>query len=261
MKVHFAGYVSHCESIDRAGINYVLETFYVLKTMSPDRQVEAVRKLNLKKHSIIDSGLFTLMFGAQAGTPITEQFIIDWQTQYAEMVNRTKFKHTIVECDVQKKLSPGFAWEMRKRFKTQVKNQIMNVYHLEDENPDELIRFSNYIAVSIPELRIFCSKKERYKITEYISSRAIRAGKKVHLLGCTEKQMMRQFSYCTSSDSTSWNAGDRFGRVPKFSDTEITTNMLHRNRLDGFSSNSRSVGYYLATASLKTYEKYAGSQL
>lgn len=262
MKVHFAGYLPFVKALDKAGVNYVLDTFYELKQMGMKNRVQHLRKMNKKKHAIVDSGLFTLMFGAKAGTPLSEDFIHKWQTEYAHTINVSGFKHSIVECDVQRVLSTEFAWEMRKLFKTQVKNNtIINVYHLPDENPDKLIDFADYIAVSIPELRKFMSKKQRDKITSYIARKAWNKGKRVHLLGCTEKWMMQKYSYCFSCDSTSWISGGRYNNHQcEIFDQPMTVKDMANNHLEEFKAKSQSNAYYQAITKLQDYKKYAGSQ-
>lgn len=260
MKVHFAGYLSFVKAIDRAGVNYILDTFYEIRAMSSEKKMDHLKRMSKKKHSIVDSGLFTLMFGAKKGTPISEQFIIDWQDEYARTINLSGYTGSIVECDVQKVLSADFAWEMRKKFKTQVVNQIINVYHLEDENPDKLIAYSDYIAVSIPELRIFLSKKDRYSVTQYISTKAVAKGKKVHLLGCTEVEMMKKFSYCFSCDSTSWISGGRYNAHKSKSYGNLTINQMSNNKLEGDWTTSQSNAYFQAITKLEDYKKYAGDQ-
>jgi hypothetical protein len=119
-----------------------------------------------------------------------------------------------VELDVQKKLGPKEAWEFRRELRARVrKGTIINVYHLEDGSPDALIDYSDYIAVSIPELRLNVSMKERERIVSYISRRALGKGKRVHLLGCTEKRHLVAFRNCTSCDSTSFTSSCRWGRL------------------------------------------------
>lgn len=260
MKVHFASCLSLPKVIDKAGIAYVLDTFYEIKQLKMEKRISHLSWMNQKKHAIIDSGLFTMMFGAKAGTPISEQFIIDWQDDYARTVNASNYQHSIVDCDVQKVLSPEFAWEMRKKFKTQVKNTIINVYHLEDGNPDKLIAFSDYIAVSIPELRFNVSRAERYKITDYISRKATLKGKRVHLLGCTEKEMMKRFSYCYSCDSTSWKSGGRYNSHKTEAYGHFSVEQMSKNKLSDFTSVAQSNFYYQAITKLEDYKKFAGDQ-
>lgn len=260
MKVHFASFHPHKKMIEVAGIFYVLDTFYKLRKLSPEKAFEHIKLLNSKKHSIIDSGLFTLMFGADAGIKLDEKFINDWQNEYANFINKNNFKHSVVECDVQKKISPEFAWEMRRKFKTQIKNTIINVYHLEDGNPDKLIDYADYVAISVPELRINCSKKERYRITEYIATKAIRKNKKVHLLGCTEVEMLKKFSFCTSCDSTSWLSGQIYdNHRTQSSQTEFNNKKFSKNMFGNFTK-SQIIKYYQIITKLDDYKKFAGDQ-
>jgi hypothetical protein len=200
------------------------------------------------------------MFGAKKGVPLDEKFIHDWQDDYAKTINASNYRHSIVECDVQKVLSPEFAWEMRRRFKQQVKNTVINVYHLEDGNPDKLIDFADYIAVSIPELRFNVSRKELLSITSYIARKATMKGKRVHLLGCTDKQMMKDFSFCFSCDSTSWKSGDRYNNHQSESFGRMSVNQMKQNKLPEFSSVAQSNFYYQAITKLEDYKRQAGDQ-
>lgn len=260
MKVHFASCLSLPKVIDKAGINYVLDTFYEIKQLNFEKRLSHLAWMNNKKHAIVDSGLFTLMFGAKKGFPITEQFIHEWQTEYAKTINASVYRHSIVECDVQKVLSVEFAWEMRRLFKTQVKVPIINVYHLEEGNPDKLIDYADYIAVSIPELRFNVSRKERYQITDYISRKATSKGKRVHLLGCTEKEMMKRFSFCYSCDSTSWKSGGRYNNHQSETFGHMTVNQMKQNKLPDFTSVAQSNFYYQAITKLEDYKLIAGDQ-
>ena len=269
MKVHFAGHedIRMSKPLKMAGVRYVLCSFYQIRNYKNETAKKFIDVFNSYKHSIIDSGLFTLMFGAKKDTVLTEQFIMNWQRDYALFVKDNKYKHTVVECDVQKKISSKFAWEMRRHFRSQLpNNQIINVYHLEDGNPDMLIDYSDFIAVSIPELRFNVSRKELLQITRYISSKASSKGKKVHLLGCTDLKMMKEFQYCYSCDSTSWFSGSRFNSFhskvfPKYKKIDI--NSLKANKIEDFKNDSISnnVFYWEAYLKLQEYKKYAGSQL
>lgn len=104
----------------------------------------------------MDSGLFTLMFGADKGKR-DEAFLYTWMLKLVDFVKETGFKGTCVEVDCQKILSPEMAWSFRKEMKRLLpNNRIINVFHLEDgkEGLNRMIDFSDYIAISVPELRI-----------------------------------------------------------------------------------------------------------
>lgn len=257
MKVHFAGI--DAEMTDKClldyGIRYRLSSYYYLrknKKFLPD-------KMNEFEHSIIDSGLFTLMFGAGSGKECTEETLIKWKDEYISWINSFNWRNTsFVECDVQKKLSSEIAWEIRKEMKQKVnQGTVINVYHLEDENPDKIIEFSDYIAISIPELRIFVSDKERFSITKYIATKATLKGKRVHLLGCTEESYLKYFSFCYSCDSTSWMAPLRYGEVKT---SYLTTHVRDIEKLTGLSNyNLRNKGI-VAYLHQQEYKKQSGNQ-
>jgi hypothetical protein len=213
MRVHFAGNDTNNinEILYNSGIRYRLNSYHYLKKSKKFDY----KLLDQYNHSIVDSGLFTLMFGGDKSSQLTQEDFYDYMINYCKWINERDWKNTsFVECDVQKKLSSETAWEFRKEMKKIVnKGTIINVYHLEDENPDKLIDFSDYIAISIPELRFNLSDKERWNITKYIATKSTLKGKRVHLLGCTEKKYLEYFQFCFSCDSTSWTSPFRYGEI------------------------------------------------
>lgn len=271
MKVHFAGYISHKKSIEVAGVQYILDSFWDLQPMGPEKAQRHIDGMNSKKGSIIDSGLFTLMFGANARDDLDEAFFDDWQKQFIAYIKAYRYKHIIVECDVQKKISPEYAWDLRRRLRWALPNiEQINVYHLEDGNPDKLIKWSRYIAISIPELRRNVSEKERLRIMDYISRKAILAGKKVHLLGCTQPDLMSRYRYCHTCDSTSWHVerwaqGFKEGGIPALKDIRDGINNFKfnnkTNRLDGENlTKPEQASVWSARFHLIHYAQLAGDQ-
>lgn len=93
-------------------------------------------------------------------------------------------------------------------------NRQINVFHWEDgkDGLDKLIEFSDYIAISVPELRIV--KPKIYKKVAIDLARYCKQKKPtidIHMLGCTEYSMLRDISFCTTADSTSWLSGVKYG--------------------------------------------------
>jgi hypothetical protein len=213
MRVHFAGSDGNDvnKSLFEVGIKYRLNSYHYIKK----QKAFDYKLLDQYNHSIVDSGLFSLMFGGDKDVKMTYDDFYTYMLQYSRWLNKNNWKNTsFVECDVQKKLGSESAWEFRREMKSIVnKGQIINVYHLEDENPDKLIKFSDYIAISLPELRFNCTDKERWNITKYIATKATLKGKRVHLLGCTEKKYLQYFQFCFSCDSTSWLSPLRYGDI------------------------------------------------
>lgn len=225
IKVHFAG----AENLIRSNLilkginsNYSLFTIYPFlcnkfgikhgyqgNSVTTYSEIATNNDLN-SNHSIQDSGLFTLMFGSQSGKKDTA-FIDKW---YHELVNTTlegRYKGTCVEVDCQKVLGVEKAWEYRVKMKEDLPNRIINVFHKEDgqKGLDRLIEFSDYIAISVPELRAIGQKKYTVKIANYIKNR--KPSIDIHLLGCTENKLLRELSFCSSADSTSWVSLNKFG--------------------------------------------------
>jgi hypothetical protein len=261
LKVHFAGqdpFLS-VDCLKAAGVKYLLQTYFVLRKNGHKIPYDKIENFN---HVIVDSGLFTIMFGAESKSVFGEKESNMWFGNYVEWIKGTKFKNaSFVECDTQKKMGVDYTWELRKEMKGRLPDKrIINVYHLEDENPDKLIAFSDYIAVSIPELRFNVSAKEKNNITRYISSKAHAKGKRVHLLGCTEKKMMSDFSYCYSCDSTSWLSGDRYGTFKNEIVPSTRIEQISQLGEELFLQKGKRQRFASAAIRLIEYNKYAGDQ-
>lgn len=287
IKVHFAG----CEvqnqylAAERLGVRYGLFTCFpfvermvfekALAPIMPLRGMENPAKdiprviTSQMRHTIQDSGLFTLMFGSRKGKK-DEQLVNRWYDGLVEFTLGHKMNCTCVEVDCQKILGVDKAWEFRERIKKDLpNNRIINVFHLEDgpKGLDRLIEFSDYIAISVPELRHANKKNYVYTLAKYIKSR--KPDIDIHLLGCTELQMLHECNFCTSADSTTWVGGKRFGfiegnhittisseQVRQMVGSEIYDEVLSYNKKD-YNTNF----LCLSIESLKRkYEQAAGNQ-
>jgi len=235
IKVHFAGaeHLIHTNMIlDVSEINYSLFTIFPFLCdkfgikhgyQSKDEKYSEIAYNNYSKsrHCIQDSGLFSLMFGSfQAERD--QKFIVDWYHAIVETVSEGGFLGSVVEVDCQKVLGVKKAWDLRERMKTDLpNNRQINVFHLEDgqNGLDRMIEFSDYIAISVPELRALGKKNYTQKLANYIKNK--KPSIDIHLLGCTENKLLRELSFCSSADSTSWVALNKFGSF-KFNDGEKT---------------------------------------
>lgn len=231
LKVHFAGLEQSLitECAIEAGVKYGLFTVFNficdrfgLKRF-PDIGAKGIDKIAVLKkqmsqfnHSIMDSGLFTLMFGSEKGKR-DKKFITSWLEAICEFVLKHDIRSTCVECDCQKVLGVDAAWEMRERMRNLLpERRLINVFHHEDgkNGLDRLIEFSDYIAISVPEMRIIYGPGEKYKdaterLAHYVKSKKPEID--IHLLGCTSLELLKRCKFCTSSDSTSWQQGNRYG--------------------------------------------------
>ena len=238
VKVHFAG----CENVDfayvmhDAGVNYFL--FTVLPFIMDQFDIKWGRITNAKQmmphewlpklgnHVIMDSGLFTLMFGSQSHIKPDEKFLRRYKDAICAFVNENHINKSIacVECDCQKLLGTDLAWELRQQMREQIPNPIINVFHYEDGKYglDRMIEFSDYMAISVPELRIVkpkTYKEDTYRLASYIKNRKPQID--LHLLGCTERAMLKQCKFATSADSTTWQQVNRYGGILGYRTSQI----------------------------------------
>lgn len=233
IKVHFAG----CEvqnqyiAVEKLGVRYGLYTCFPFvermvfgKGISPIMPLKWMnnpakdipKNINQSmRHTIQDSGLFTLMFGSRKGKK-DEALVNKWYDKMIEFTLSHGQPVTCVEVDCQKILGVEKAWEFRERIRRDLpNNRIINVFHLEDGiwGLDRLIEFSDYIAISVPELRFANKKNYVPLLARYIKKR--KPSIDIHLLGCTEIELIHSCNYCTSCDSTTYVAGKRYGYLDR----------------------------------------------
>lgn len=243
LKVHWAA----CETmnqylpLEKLGVNYGLFTAYpFVERMMYGKKKAKCPIMPLRwmtnpaveipqyvcsrmKHVIQDSGIFTLMFGSQQGKK-DENTVGKWYDNLVEFTLNHGCNVTCVEIDCQKILSVEKAWEFRERMRKDLpNNRIINVFHTEDGQYglDRLIEYSDYIGIGLPELR--AENKTQYvpALVEYIRKKKPTID--IHLLGCTDKRMLQRCKFCTSSDSTSWKSGLRYGWIEDYHISDILT--------------------------------------
>lgn len=243
LKVHFAGVetLPHFLCINTAKINYSLFTIFpfILGKMKNDSKPNFTNIPNIinsnSKHTIMDSGLFSLMFGAYKGQK-DKKFLEKWMRLIVEFIEITNYQGTYVEVDCQKVLGVDQAWEFRNYLKKNVKNRLINVFHKEDgeKGLDKMIEFSDYIALSIPELRIIGKKDYTYRLANYIKNK--KPNIDIHLLGCTENKLLEQCSFCSTSDSTSWLSPVRYGVIDAVKDKLRTRDLKNEVLISKYES-------------------------
>lgn len=289
VKVHFAGaenvdfaYVMH-----DAGVNYWLYTVLPFIMDQFDikwGRITNARHLNpwqelpkLGKHVIMDSGLFTLMFGACKGIRPDESFIRKYKDAICNFVNSNKINKSIccVECDCQKLLGTELAWELRTQMRDQIPNTVINVFHFEDGKYglDRMIEFSDYMAISVPELRIVkpaTYKEDTYRLASYIKNKKPQID--LHLLGCTERALLKRCKFATSADSTTWQQINRYGGILGYRTAQVkeekvkegwdnVKRLLKEINIDPTEKRIYYYYYWLAGLLLKReYTKAAGNQ-
>lgn len=227
MKVHFAGLEkpNYALAAVTMGVNYGLYTAFPFlaerifkKKVWPiipfkwmDNyllQVPVYINQNMR-HTIQDSGLFSLLFGKHKDKA-TKEFVYKW---FDELISWT-LEHgqdvTCVEVDAQAILGVEETWKLREEMRAALpNNRIINVFHIEDgvKGLDRLIEYSDYLAIGsgIGDKDAFTKP-----LVDYIKER--KSDIDIHLLGCTKESTLRKCAHlCTSCDSVTWLTQNRFG--------------------------------------------------
>lgn len=136
LKVHFAGSESYrwATILDTANVRYCLYTCFPWiwsmvrgsKRRAPPNGVFVPDYIqSFTKHSIMDSGVYSLMFG-EAARPegYDEPFMERWQDAIIEFVLSNNIRSTIVEVDCQKILGVRQAWKLRRKLREAIPNRI-----------------------------------------------------------------------------------------------------------------------------------------
>ena len=229
MKIFYAGADDSCWSsrilaglsLDNSNNPNILTTYYKIhEHINADFEYIYKQSLSDNIDWIVDSGLFTMMFGAGKGKQYNEDDLLEYAKGYIQFMNNINYKHTLIEMDVHKVLGISALNKMRSMFEKDwdIERTIF-VWHLE-EGTEGLIALANkypYIAISIPELRILATRnKQSVKTMLYSLFHIIRKNTKeypkIHLLGCTQWDLMMNSNYY-SVDSTTWISGVKYNQV------------------------------------------------
>lgn len=217
-RFHFAGLeqVLWLPSVKTAGARNVLLSAYpllcdkpafpILTPPVPKTDIPAVLAREFE-HVILDSGIYTFMFGAEAGMYSTSD-IINWTDRLIDFITQyVPPSISCVEVDCQKLCGPELAWELRKKMRDKLpRHTIINAIHLEDmPRLGELVDFAQYVAISVPELRKsgLDPVESVHKLVCFIKNR--RPGLPIHLLGCADGKILRPVCrQICSADAATW---------------------------------------------------------
>jgi hypothetical protein len=177
----------------------------------------------LDEDSIVDSGLFSLMFGSSKGRlPITFDAYRDYTLKYIEDLQEWKYRGFFVESDVHRLLGMDAVFKLRELYKP-FGRRVIHVWHMPEglEGLDRLALEYDYIALSVPELRKLGKSWTVPILCRRIAQVCRDAGvalPRIHLLGGIVKDFVTSpIPY--SADSTSWMAGAIYGLEQVFSPT------------------------------------------
>jgi len=166
---------------------------------------------------IMDSGLFTFMFGAGKGKLRTYDDYKRYAETYVQDILDMGWQHEIVECDVQRVLSVEECHRLREEVFEQCGLPVMYVWHIPEREGGLRAMAEKYdrIAISIPEFREVFAKPENqvHGASMQVRSATLRAlsiirqavdQPRVHLLGNTSLSLLKMHAPAFSSDSSSW---------------------------------------------------------
>jgi hypothetical protein len=217
----------------------LLASYYSLQTNNMEEWTRIHR--NIPASWIIDSGLFTMMFGAGKHKTYTEPDLTEYTKQYIGFMNNINYKHSLIEMDVHKVLGLQSLAKFRAMFEKQWDTErTIFVWHIE-EGIEGLIKLANtypYIALSIPELRIIARQhKKKLKTMVYslfnIIEKNTKEYPKIHLLGCTQQELMKNNNYF-SADSTSWLSPARFPHASVWANNTLIPCSQHNEQYKAF---------------------------
>lgn len=214
MKLVLAG----CESTQYlltaylTGCRSFLTSYYHLlyKSKPSDTFISLYNNTKHETNFIMDSGLFTMMFGAGKNNTYDHTYLWNYTKQYIQTMKDIDFHGYIVEADVHKLLGIEKLQDYRQLFcDTWGVDRTIFVFHIEEglDNWYKLAQQYKYIAISIPELRIVYKDKS-HLLPKLIKQMVLQANQvnpniKIHLLGNNQPNLMMQKGY-TTADSTSW---------------------------------------------------------
>ena len=242
IKVHWAGAEVQNQYLatDLMGVNYHLYTAYpFVEKMIFKKGHAPIMPLKWQKqnpyeeipqniirhniHTIQDSGIFTLLYSAMNGRTNNELI-----ARYYDALVSFTLEHasgaTCVELDCQDLCGTELAWEYRERFRKDIPNRIINVWHGIDgkDGLDRLIEFADYIAIPVLHFPLRNRLEFTVSMANYIKTK--KPSMDIHLLGCTSEEILKACRFCTSSDSTTWTGVKRFGYIDGAHQSRIKTN-------------------------------------
>ncbi len=207
-------------AMQAVGYPYRLCSYYYLKE-EPRTRALMMECIAMAPESewIMDSGLFTLMFGSGQGILKGFDDFKRYAVDYVAAMKEWGWRHAIVECDIQRVLGVAETHRLREEVFEPSGLEVIYVWHVPEGEAGLAAMARRYkrIAVSIPEFRQVYgsggfSDGGAVKKAMLHSLKVIRdsgGNPRVHLLGNTERSLIDAPG--DSCDSTSWMSGGRFG--------------------------------------------------
>ena len=200
------------------------------KRKRPDEMLESAQD---GSKWIMDSGLFSFMFGAEKGKLTTYDDFRSYALRYVETMHAWDWKHCIVECDTQRLLGVEDTYKLREDVFDKCGFEVMYVWHepcgvgaLDTAQYTERDR----IALSVPEIRQLLGSATTGGVKTkqaliHLLSKCYGKGPKVHLLGNTEAALLKLRA--DSCDSSSWIYAVTYGKGTIFTNGRVRQISIH----------------------------------
>lgn len=208
---------------------YRLSSYYGLQGDSKDRAEIFAMSLDGSQH-IMDSGLFSLMFGADKGKLTKYEDFYAYASKYVESMIKWGWQHAIVECDTQIVLGMDETFRLREEIFEKCGLDVIYVWHAPEQLDGlrEMAKKYTRIALSVPELRKYAVNTKSSLISLLRVIRETGASPRVHLLGNTEAKYMTLPA--ESGDSSSWIYCQSFGIGRLYNGKSVATPSIRSPR-------------------------------
>ncbi len=224
------------------GYPFRLSSYFGLSSTERDEVLDLSKD---GSHHIMDSGLFSFLFGGEKGKFTKYDQFKAYADKYVDTMHKWGWKHAIVDCDAQMIIGVDETQRLREEVFEKSGLEVIYVWHLPNglDGLQEMAKKYKRIALSVPELRNrYCEAnskvieaKKSGTVYETLAGpnefvRSTRGGAKlktvvlqllkivrdtganprVHLLGNTEAGNLTLPA--ESGDSSSWIYGSTFGK-------------------------------------------------
>lgn len=243
MRVYLAGIENPQWALCAAAVSARFTLSTALNAGTVKESMEMQRRIGwTSEDPILDSGLFSFMFGGEAkkvaeATLQTQDDFARYTRGYLQLAQEMAWPGPIVEVDAQRlAIGPEGVAKLRKEIETKLwdPDRMIFVWHTPDgiEGLRAMVGRFSYIGLGCPELRKVYGKGTTHHTVVMNLIREIRAEARrkkvpmprIHLLGNTEPKLM-ETTLAFSCDSTSWITG-RYGHALIFDGKGITA--VHR---------------------------------
>jgi len=199
--------------------HYLLTSYTYIKSKTVKRPTGLAFEMPWT-HMIIDSGIFTMMFGGGAKNDYTMNDIEAYQDRYIEFIRKFKTteRYSFINVDSQRITGVQQANTLRHEIHAELPDiDFIDVWHLPDgkQGFQTLCEESNHIAVGVPELKKFKPKTYLQVIPKLCRlAHHINPDIQIHVLGSTSPKLIGPCgSYADTCDSSSWSSYSRFGHA------------------------------------------------